>query len=64
MWYLSTLLFVCGLAAYVASLSYMASGTGETLSDVGNACMLMSIASVTLWRLRPRRSDGGPPAVE
>ncbi|MHC4992911.1 MAG: hypothetical protein ACYTGC_18210 [Planctomycetota bacterium] len=57
MWYVSALLFACGFAAYVVALLNMGSSTGETYSDVANACMLLSIALAALWHLRPWRRE-------
>ncbi len=51
-------LFALGLACYVtAALFFVGSSTGETLSDIGNALLLITIA-ILLLRISHRRDQG------
>jgi hypothetical protein len=51
-------LFVIGLVCYVAALFFIGSDTGETLSDIGNALLLATIA-ILLLRMSGRTGQGG-----
>ncbi|MCF7810415.1 hypothetical protein K9N50_05460 [bacterium] len=55
MQYLSYLLFVIGLACYLTALFFIGDNTGETLSDIGNAIMLIN-AGLLLLRLNRNKS--------
>jgi hypothetical protein len=56
MWYVSAVLFVLGFAAYIIAAFNVGNNTGETFSDIGNACMLTSVSSIVLWTMRPGRA--------
>ena len=58
MWYVSAVFFVLGFAAYVIAVFNIGNDTGETFSDIGNACMLTSVSSIMLWSMRPGRAPG------
>jgi hypothetical protein len=50
-------LFVIGLACYVAAVFFIGSDTGETLSDIGNGVLLVTIV-LLLLRMSGRRGLG------
>ncbi len=50
MTYLCYTLFVIGLGCYVTALFFIGSGTGETLSDIGNG-LLLTTAVILLLRV-------------
>jgi len=47
-------LFVIGLACYVTAVFFIGDNTGETLSDIGNAILLVT-AVILLLRLSGQR---------
>jgi hypothetical protein len=49
-------LFVIGLACYVTAVFFIGDDTGETLSDIGNAVMLLT-AVILLLRLSGQKGQ-------
>ena len=49
------ILFIIGLIFYGVSLFFMNSVTGETLSDVANAVMLIDAVLILLYMVRKKR---------
>ncbi len=53
--YLCYVLFILGLLSYGAAMFFIGDSTGETLSDFGNAFML--VTAVTLLLRSSRKGD-------
>ena len=49
-------LFVLGVACYVAALFFIGSDTGETFSDIGNGLLLVTIV-ILLLRMSGSRAQ-------
>lgn len=52
-------LFGIGVACYVAALFFIRSDTGETLSDIGNALLLITIVLLLLRMSRGKAQGAG-----
>ena len=52
-------LFVIGLACYVTAVFFIGADTGETLSDIGNAVLLLT-AVILLLRLSGQGGQRAP----
>jgi len=52
-------LFAIGLACYVVAVFFIGDDTGETLSDIGNAVLLLT-AVILLLRLSGQRGQKTP----
>jgi len=50
-------LFLIGLACYVTAVFFIGDNTGETLSDIGNAVLLLT-AVILLLRLSGQKKQG------
>jgi len=50
-------LFLIGLACYVTAVFFIGDNTGETLSDIGNAVLLLT-AVILLLRLSGQKRQG------
>jgi hypothetical protein len=47
--YLQIFVFVVGLAALIAALFFVGTGTGDTLWRVGVATLLLDVVCIMLW---------------
>ena len=47
--YLQMLVFVVGLAAFMAAIFFVGTGTGDTLWRVGVAALLLDLVCIMLW---------------
>ena len=47
--YLQILVFVVGLAAFMAAIFFIGTGTGDTLWRAGVAVLLLDVVCIMLW---------------
>ena len=47
--YLQILVFVVGLAAFIAAIFFVGTGTGDTLWRAGVASLLLDVVCIMLW---------------
>jgi len=47
--YLQVLVFIVGLAAFIAAIFFVGTGTGDTLWRTGVATLLLDVVCIMLW---------------